>query len=159
MTNMMKDAIGKTMQAKWVFYGHKQHELCFCYPSELCLSVLFLKLQKFMLPPVALNYTNATRSRVELVSCPFSILILRISYVVETYIQGTSWKGCHLVMWSRLIYVYFTNQESSLLISAAVWNGALWGKFQILKKSIWCNFKVSSKKWIPIPLYTHFQNL
>ena len=84
----------------------------------------FLKVQQFNLSvTLALNYTKAIQSRVRLVNCHFWILMLRMAcslHVVETYIKVVSWKRCYLVISSRLINVYFTNQVSILLISAEI---------------------------------------
>ena len=77
------------------------------YPLTCVWVFCFLKVQQFNLSlTLALNYTKAARRRVELVSCHFWILILRMAcslQVVETYINGTSWKRCYLVTSSRLL--------------------------------------------------------
>ena len=120
----------------------KLNESVVAITNTICVYLLtcvwvfcFLKVQQFNL-----SLTQATRSRVGLVSCHFLILILRMAcslHVVETYIKGTSWKRCYLVTSSRLINVYFTNQVSILLISAEIkkWKSHLFFSSQLTSEA------------------------
>ena len=108
----------------------KLNESVFVVTNTNCVYLLtsawmfyFLKVQNLNLSPSrALNYTKMTRSRVGLVSYVSWILILHMACSCNFYRRYFLKKStsCYLVTSSFLIYVYFTNQESFLLISAEI---------------------------------------